>query len=162
MHLYIQGLLLYVLIFSIWDFCNNKYYIEAWKTISRIDKFKLIGLLLFHNVLYYFIYFSIFFIHIYYDKVPSKYILYSLILTVTVKLSWLSNNNRCWFTEKQNEILGIDSGIGFRDFYSIIFNKYPVNSGTGTFRDSLYNYFLYASSSYALYLYLKKIRVIKN
>jgi len=156
MHPYIQGLLLYTIVFSIWDFCTNKYYIESWKTTPCIDKFKLIGLLLFHNILYYLIYFTVFFIHKYYKTIPSTYILSYILLVVSVKLNWLSNNNQCWFTKKQNELLNIDTRTGFRDFYTIIFNTYPQGAGTGTTRDMIYNSYIMGSFSYSVYLYLKK------
>ena len=46
-------------------------------------------------------------------------------ILIIAHLHWYTNNNKCWYTVKQNELLGIDINTGFRDFIAIFNNSYP-------------------------------------
>lgn len=139
MNNYILLLTIFTIGVSILDFYTNKYYSNKWNTISYNKKIKLILLLLFHNIIYFIIYLSVFFIY----KAKSYYILLYLIFLIIVLFHWKTNDNKCKLTELQNQLLGIDNSTGFRDLYSIVTNTYSSKAGSGTIRDNLYTWYIY-------------------
>lgn len=118
---YYISLFMYVIIFSIWDFKTNEHYFDKWESLSFYDKLRLSILIVVHNILFFFIYFTVFFISVGIIK-RELYVKLYLGLVVAVLLHWLTNNNRCIFTQWHNRIIGISDDVGFRDFYAIIMN----------------------------------------
>ena len=120
-NIYGISLFLYVFIFSIWDFKTNEHYFDKWDSLSFYDKLRLSILIVVHNILFFLIYFTVFFISGRLIK-RELYVKLYLGLVVAVLLHWLTNNNRCIFTQWHNRIIGISDDVGFRDFYAIIMN----------------------------------------
>ena len=145
MNIYLTGLFAHVIIFSILDFYTNKFYKKVWNKKKLKDKFLLILLLIFHNVIYYLIYFTLPYILYYYNKLDIKYLILYLSLVTYIPIHWYTNNNQCWFTLQQNNLLEIEKDYGFRDWYSIIFNKYYRGSGDMGLRDQIYYGYLFVS-----------------
>lgn len=129
--IYFQYMFAFVCIISFLDIYKNRHYKMAWSRLNGDQKIKLICLLFVHNIIYFALYFTFFFI-IYGILNRNKYrqglkviaFLYSVLLSVTV-YHWYTNNDKCEFTVATNKILGIDEDTPFRDFFSIIFNTYP-------------------------------------
>ena len=121
---YTLSLISYVSIFSIWDFKTNKHYTNKWDKLTFHDKCLLIFLILFHNVIFFAIYFTIFFIQ-FGILTNIIYIKLYLGLVAGVLFHWITNDNKCIFTQWHNRLIGISEDIGFRDCYTIIFNIQP-------------------------------------
>ena len=124
MNSYILSLLAYVFGLSLLDLSTNKYYARSWRRADVYKKGLLVYYLLLHNVIYFVIYFSIFFLLYNFHTTSLQYFVAYFLLLVAVPLHWYTNNNRCWFTERQNELLGIDKGYAFRDTYSVLTNQH--------------------------------------
>jgi len=125
--------------------------------MSIQKKIKLILLLLFHNIVYFVIYFSIFFIY----NAKLYYIIFYLLFLIMVLFHWKTNDNKCKLTQLQNQLLGIDNSIGFRDIYYILTNTYSSNAGSGTIRDNLYTWFIYIAILFCSILLLVKTKLVK-
>ena len=124
------------LIFSFWDLYTNKYYIREWDNLNNYRCISLIGLLVFHHVIYFLIYFTIFFIVG--GVIKREIWLYAYLgLVICVVLHWVTNNNNCALTEWQNQIMNVKENIGFRDAYSIIIDSYEVTAWN-SLRNNLY------------------------
>ena len=67
---YIELMIVFVVGMSILEMVKNKYYKKYWGSYGLVDKALLVGLVFFHNFLYYILYFTIFFII--YDYVTKK------------------------------------------------------------------------------------------
>ena len=158
--MYLLFLVIFTIIMSYLDYTTNIYYKRVTNKISFKEKMKLIGLLILHNIIYFTLYFSFFFIIYYYNTINSNYIIIYCFYVFITFLHWQTNNNRCRFTEMQNEILGIDKSIGFRDPYAILFNIHAKNAGTGTLRDQLYYGYIIGAFIISCILYLNKIKHI--
>jgi len=158
MNLYIKGLLLYTILFSVLDALTNKYYKQAWPTLSTSEKIQLVALLFLHNALYFVLWISILYFHKYYKTTPPNYLLFYFLGMIFLKISWVTNGGKCLVTEKQNELLGIPLDTGFRDFYAILTDTYPENAGSNITRDKIYSTVLYFIIVYSLYLYLKRTK----
>ena len=78
-----------------------------------------------------------------------------------VLFHWKTNDNKCKLTQLQNQLLGIDNSIGFRDIYSILTNTYSSNSGSGTIRDHLYTWFIYIAVLFCSILLFIKTKLVK-
>ena len=135
-NIFYNSFLLYVVIFSLWDLFTNKYYIREWDKLNNYRRIALISLLFFHHVIYFLIYFTIFFIVGGVIKREKSLYAY-LALVVCVVLHWVTNNNNCFLTEWQNQIMKVKENIGFRDVYSIVTNTFPV-SNWNSLRNNLY------------------------
>ena len=155
MNNYLLLLTIFTIGISILDFYTNKYYTNQWNKMSFQRKIKLILLLLFHNIVYFVIYFSIFFIY----NAKLHYIISYLLFLIIVLFHWKTNDNKCRLTQLQNQLLGIDNSIGFRDIYSILTNTYSSNAGSGTIRDNLYNWFIYIAILVCSILLLVKTKL---
>ena len=124
------------LIFSFWDLYTNKYYIREWDNLNNYRRISLIGLLVFHHVIYFLIYFTIFFIVG--GIIKREIWLYAYLgLVISVVLHWVTNNNNCALTQWQNQIMNVKENIGFRDAYSIIIDSYEVTAWN-SLRNNLY------------------------
>ena len=135
MNSYILSLLAYVFGLSFLDLLTNKHYARIWHRINIDKKSQLVYYLLLHNIIYFVIYFSIFFLLYYFHTTSLTYFVAYFLLLVAVPLHWYTNNNRCWFTERQNELLGIDKEYGFRDTYSVLTNQHFKSN---PIRDNVY------------------------
>lgn len=158
---YISLITIFTAVFSILDLIKNKHYKKAMKKSCLNKKIKLLILLAIHNIIYFAIYFSLPLFLCYFKQVTPKHIYIYLFFLFIVPLHWYTNNNRCWFTVKQNELLGIDKDCGFRDFVSILFDldSKTNNNEYGTFRNMIYYLYLMASLIITLYLlYIKSKR----
>lgn len=157
MNNYLLLLTIFTIGVSILDFYTNKYYSNQWNNMSFQRKIKLILLLLFHNIVYFIIYFSIFFIY----NARLHYIVLYLIFLILVLFHWKTNDNKCKLTQLQNQLLGIDNSIGFRDIYSIITNTYSFNAGSGTIRDQLYSWFIYIAILFSIIIMAVKTKLVQ-
>ena len=160
--IYLICLVYYVLIFSILEIKYNKDYEKAFKKKNLNLNLMIIGLLLFHNAVYFSIYFTLLFI-LYYSKNIPIYLLYLyLILLIYILIHWYLNNNKCWITLKQNELLDLDKDIGFRDCFSILMN---YNTKTGSLkninkRDKFYYIYIYFAIMTTLILLFGRNKII--
>ena len=127
-----------VIIFSIAYFKRNKHYRKVWTKRLFKEKVALLTLLVFHNVLFFTIYATLPFLAFYYKELAGHYFLMYLGILIGIILHSVTNNNQCWSTVKQNELLEIDKYAGFRDFYAIIFNVYSVDAGKMGLRGKVY------------------------
>ena len=101
--------------------------------MSFYDKLRLSILIVVHNILFFIGYCTIIFIALGIIK-RKLYVKLYLGAVVGVLLHWLTNNNRCIFTQWHNRIIGISEDVGFRDFYTIMMNIQPdtnANFGDG-------------------------------
>ena len=140
---YVYGILAFTIFFSIADSATNKFYRRVWNKKTNKERTKLIGLLFFHNIVFFTIYFTSFYliwglVNGVYKKrrvdalklglAAGVYILYM----VGTLHHWKTNNDKCELTEIQNRLLEIGEENGFRDWISILMNTYPKSSkGTG-------------------------------
>ena len=155
---YLIFMFLYVSIFSIYEIFNNKDYIKALKSKDS-KKAEIIFYLLLHNIIYVAIYFSLFFIIYNIKTIHINYLYLYLILLISIPTHWIMNNNQCWFTVKQNKLLGIKLDTGFRDFVSIIMNI-DTESKTDQFniRDKIYYGYLIAATIITILLIFFKLK----
>ena len=131
----------FTVIFSILELLKNKNFKRAMKKPGIIKKIKILILLIIHNVIFFVIYFSLPIFLYYLNQVTSTHLLFYLFILIIVPLHWYTNNNRCWFTVKQNQLLGIDENIAFRDFISTLFNiEFKYGSGNKlSLREKIYS-----------------------
>jgi hypothetical protein len=155
---YISLITIFTSVFSFLDMIKNPHYKKAMKNASINKKFYLILLLAIHNIIYFGVYFSLPLFLCYFNQVTTKHLCLYLLVVILVPLHWYTNNNRCWFTVKQNELLGLDINTGFRDFYAILFDAdTKTNEGEySTLRNSIY--YLYLSASIIVTIYLLYIK----
>ena len=59
---YFYLMVVFVIGMSLFEMVKNKYYKKHWGSYGLIDRILLVGLVLFHNFLYYILYFTAFFI----------------------------------------------------------------------------------------------------
>ena len=159
--IYLICLAYYVLIFSILEIKYNKDYEKAFKKEKLNLNLMIFGLLLFHNAVYFCIYFTLLFILYYSKNIPSYLLYFYLILLIYVLIHWYLNNNKCWITLKQNELLDIDKDTGFRDCFSILMD---TNSKTGSLkninkRDKFYYIYIYFALITTLILLFRRIKM---
>jgi len=162
MNNYFYSLCAFTIAFSVGDIATNKYYHRIWNKKSTEEKVKLIFLLIIHNIVYFTIYFTVFFViwgfltnvhgNRYKDllafcALAGIYFLY----TSGTLLHWMSNDNKCELTDMQNKLLEISEDHGFRDWYAIILNKYPIVV-EGGLRSSLYYMAIVCSAAVSLFV----------
>ena len=151
---YIYGALAFTIFFSIADSVTNKFYRRIWHKKTNEERMKLIGLLFFHNIVFFTIYFTSFyliwgFMSGLYKKKRGDALklgaaagIYMLYMFGTL-YHWKTNNDKCELTEMQNRLLEIGEENGFRDWISILINNYPKSSkgegGEGGFRSKMYH-----------------------
>ena len=155
---YVSLITIFTSVFSILDLLKNPNYKKAMKNSCLSKKIKLILLLAIHNIIYFGVYFSLPLFLCYFNQLTSKHLYIYLSVLILVPLHWYTNNNRCWFTVKQNELLGIDIDSGFRDFFAILFDS-DIKSNNGELsiiRNLIYYIYLLFSFIVTLYLiYIK-------
>ena len=151
---YVYGAVAFTIFFSIADSVTNKFYRRIWHKKTNNERIKLIGLLFFHNVVFFTIYFTSFYLiwgfmnGVYKKKrgnafkfgiAAGVYVLYML----GTLYHWKTNNDKCELTEMQNRLLEIGEENGFRDWISILTNNYPKSSkgadGGKGFRSQMYH-----------------------
>ena len=156
MNNYIFYLILFTIVSSFLDFSTNKFYKKIWAKKNKEQKNKILFYLFLHNILYYCIYFSLFFILYYRKSIDIKYVYYYLLILILVPIHWITNNNKCWFTVQQNKLLEIDENYGFRDPYLILTNSYTEIGGENNIRDKIYYYYLISAIVIVTYLIIQK------
>jgi hypothetical protein len=157
---YLVYITIFVVLFSYLEAKRNKHYIKKFKEGNPKTISLLIGLLLFHNILYFGIYFSLPLLIYNFREINSNYLIAYIGLLGSILLSWSSNDGKCWFTVEQNKLLGIDTEYGFSDFIAILSNTHPKitksSEKTLNLRDKLYWYYIYSAIGITFYLlYLK-------
>ena len=140
--IYLLCMTLFTIIFSIWDMNTNKHYKNIWKRVDIHHKNKIRFFLFFHNIIYFYLYFTIFFVlsSFYYRNINTfqyRFIVVYFLYSLFTIIHWIINNNRCELTLIQNRLLQISSDNGFRDPYTIIYNKYPIIVN-GSLRGQIY------------------------
>ena len=146
-------MIVYTIIISYVDFTTNKYYLDKWPRMIMKQKIELLLLLLIHNFIYAFLYFTIFFIISGCIK-DRTFIAIYLIVCCTTKLHWKTNKEKCFITEWQNDVMGI-KGVGFRDLYNVITNTYSENEANNV-RSYFYHTAILTNIIFSAYYLLKK------
>jgi len=115
-------------------------------------------------MIYFGIYFTLPLLISNFKDISSNYLIYYLMLLFYVIITWTSNDDKCWWTVKQNELLGIDTNYGFFDFIATITDTYPkTGNKESSLRDKLYWYYVYSSIGITCFmLYLKTKNISKN
>ena len=157
---YFLYLTIFTLITSYFESIRNKFFILRLKEKNFCRNLLLILLLFIHNIIYFGIYFTLPLLIFNFEEIKLKHLFYYLSILIIAPLHWYTNNNKCWFTVKQNELLGININTGFRDFIAIYNNTYPV---VGTikkkkFRDNIYYYYLYFALGITIFMIYKKYK----
>ena len=155
---YFFYMLVYVSIFSFFDFYTNKFYSRIWKKKTFNEKIKLIFYLIVHNLIFYIIFFTFLFILYYYKQITWKESFAYLLVTIAIPLHWVTNNNKCAVTVEQNKLLEIPEDYGFRDFYAILTDIYPRGSDKSKVRDKLYYGYLITAMISTLIITILKLR----
>ena len=155
---YFFYMLVYVSIFSFFDFYTNKFYSRIWKKKTFNEKIKLIFYLIVHNLIFYIIFFTFLFILYYYKQINWKESFAYLLVTILIPLHWVTNNNQCAVTVEQNKLLEIPEDYGFRDFYTILTDTYPKASDKSKVRDKLYYGYLITAMISTLIITIIKFR----
>ena len=130
-------IILYALLITGWEITMNKYFSSNFPNLTIEKKIKIIIILIAHHIISFFLFFGIFLLLNGIIK-KTKYIYTYIFFNLAIVFHWKTNNNRCKFTEFQNEILNIDENLGFRNLHNIILNNYPHN-----IRDSSRDYFFH-------------------
>lgn len=157
---YFSYLVIFTLTISYFESIRNKFFILRLKEKKFYRNLSLILLLFIHNMIYFGIYFTLPLLIFNFEEVTLKHLFYYLLILIIVPLHWYTNNNKCWFTVKQNKLLGIDINTGFRDFIAIFNNTYP-EVGTmkkKNFRDNIYYYYLYFAIGITIFMIYKKYK----
>lgn len=157
---YFTYLAIFTLITSYFESIRNKFFILRLKEKKFCRNLSLILLLLFHNIIYYGIYFTLPLLIFNFAEVQLKHLFYYLSILIIAPLHWYTNNNKCWLTVKQNELLGIDINTGFRDFIDIFTNTYSKvgSNKKKNFRDNVYYFYLYFALFITIFMIYKKYK----
>ena len=166
--LFIKILIIYVIFFTLLDHFRNKFHKNIWKKIKRKKKIKIIKYNLLHNFIFFITFFTgPYSIYMYKDMFSEScnnyncfqilIIFFHLIILVYTLYGWISNNNKCGLTIIQNEQLGIDKDYAYRDFYSVIFNKY-YKVDDSKLRDDIYYLSLFINIAINIVIIKKLIR----
>ena len=123
------------MIFFILDLRTNKYFKDIHKK-PMFDKYAILSLSFFHNFLFYYAAFLLFYI-IYVD-VSKEFLIFNLLILVFTVTHWSFFDGNCIISVMQNNLLGIPQNSGFRDIYDIIFDTYSFNNYTENKRDYIY------------------------
>lgn len=135
MRSYFVFLFSYMVVFSLIDFSTNKHYARDWPGMSTARRAELVALLLVHNLIYPYLYFTLLFILGGAVKSRTFVAMYFIVCT-GVLFHWISNDNQCFLTQMQNEVMDVE-GLGFRDTLSVLTNTYTENNA-GSLRSVLY------------------------
>ena len=154
---YLVYITIFVVLFSYLEAKRNKHYRKKFKEGNPKTISLLIGLLLFHNILYFGMYFSLPLLIHHFREINSNYLVAYIGLLVFTLLSWSTNDGKCWFTVEQNKLLEIDLGFGFSDFIATLTDTYPkTGKNELNLRDKLYWCYIYSAIGISFYLlYLK-------
>ena len=159
---YFYLMVVFVVGMSLLEMVKNKYYKKHWGSYSLIDQILLVGLVLFHNFLYYVLYFTAFFIVYRYfypgarsikkEKMENSLVALYLLLCILLLLHWRTNNNMCQFTVWQNQYMKIAYDEGFRDPYNVFndiyfYKDHPYKRERGEF----YRFFIFASIGFSIW-----------
>lgn len=98
-------------------------------------RIELVVLLIAHNLIYPYLYFTLLFLVSGAVKGRIFVALYFLVCT-GVLFHWISNDNQCFLTQMQNEVMDVE-GVGFRDMYNVLTNTYTENNAS-SLRSILY------------------------
>jgi hypothetical protein len=126
MRFYLVFLFFYMVVFSLIDFFTNKHYARDWPGMSAARRTELVVLLLVHNLIYPYLYFTLLFLISGTVKGRAFVAIYFLVCT-GVLFHWISNDNQCVLTQMQNEVMEVE-GLGFRDTLSVLTNTYTENN----------------------------------
>ena len=159
-HKYFIYFTIFTSIVSYLEATKNKFFILKLKEKKICRNLLLILLLITHNMIYFGLYLTLPYLIFNFRKIEMKYIVYYLLVLIIVPIHWYTNNNKCWFTVKQNELLGIDGKTGFRDFIDIFNDTYPeVGSNKNrNFRDNVYYFYLYFALFITIFMIYKKYK----
>ena len=97
--------------------------------MSAARRAELVVLLLVHNLIYPYLYFTLLFILGGAVKSRTFVAIYFTVCT-GVLFHWISNDNQCFLTQMQNEVMEVE-GLGFRDTLSVLTNTYTENNPSG-------------------------------
>ncbi len=155
---YFLYLTIFTLITSYFESIRNKFFILRLKEKNFCRNLLLILLLFIHNIIYFVIYFTLPLLIFKFKEVKLKHLFYYLSILIIVPLHWYTNNNKCWFTVKQNELLGININTGFRDFIDIFTDTYSKvgSNKKKNFRDNVYYFYLCFALGITIFMIYKK------
>ena len=122
--------------------------------MDRGRRMELILLLLIHNLIYPYLYFTILFLVS--GSIKNRlFVAAYFVVCSGVLVHWISNNNQCFLTEMQNDVMDVE-GVGFRDMYNIMTNTH-TETDPNSLRNKLYYAAIVTSIVYsACYLFLKQ------
>ena len=150
---YVLFLLTYMIAFSVADLLSNKHYIRKWFDMSVDEKLNLVFLLLYHNLVYPYLYFTLFFLLN--GSIKNKpFIAAYFVVCTGVLLHWLTNDNKCFLTEMQNDVMDVE-GVGFRDGYNVITNTYSENK-PNSLRSNMYYAAIVTNIAFSAYFLVSK------
>ena len=164
---YFYLMVVFVIGMSILEMVKNKYYKKHWGRYGLLDKGLLVGLVLFHNLLYYVLYFTVFFMAYRYfyggtvrgekEKIENSFVALYLLMCILLLLHWRTNNNMCQFTVWQNRYMRIADDEGFRDPYNVFndiyfFRDHPYKR----WRGELYRFFIFGSIGFSLWFLVRR------
>ena len=174
---YFYLMLVFVVGMSLLELVKNKYYKKHWRSYGMVDRGLLVGLVILHNLIYYVLYFTVFFIAYRYfypggGTVPSEKnrknqtienqtienqtienssVALYLLICVLLLLHWRTNNNMCQLTVWQNRYMKIPDDEGFRDPYNVFNDIYFYKEHPyKRWRGQLYRYFIFGSIAFSL------------
>lgn len=164
---YFYLMVVFVVGMSILEMMKNKYYKKHWRRYGLLDQFLLVGLVLFHNLLYYVLYFTVVFIAYRYfyggavrgekEKMENSLVALYLLMCILLLLHWRTNNNMCQFTVWQNRYMKIADDEGFRDPYNVFndiyfYKDHPYKRARGEF----YRFFIFGSIGFSFWFLAKR------
>ena len=155
---YFYLMLVFVVGMSVIELAKNKYYKKHWDEYDSVGL--LVGLVFFHNFVYYVLYFSVFFIiygYFFQNKrefgAIRKYVWMYLVMCILLLLHWHTNNNMCQFTVWQNRYMQIADDEGFRDPYNVFNDIYFYKDHPyKRWRGEIYRGFIFASIGFCGWL----------
>ena len=160
---YFYLMAVFVVGMSALELIKNKYYKKHWKEYGTVDMSLIVILVIFHNFLYYIIYFTAIFIFYGYFsqnkrefKSMRKYVAAYLVLCILLLLHWHTNNNMCQVTVWQNRYMKIADDEGFRDPYNVLndiyfYEEHPYKR----WRGEIYRYFIFASIGFSAWILIR-------
>ena len=142
----LECLLVYTLVFSVADGVTNRFYRRVWPRATACRRRRIMFYLVVHNALYYLIYITPLVLIAVYARVRLGWFVLYLVGIAVLQLHWRTNNDRCAFTDIQNNLLGIDDDYAFRDPYAVVTHTYPRNNLA---RSRMYHSYTFACAAMA-------------
>ena len=124
MNNYIVILFTLSLIISIAEFYTCKYYSKIWEKKRLYEKIELLLILYIHHFIFAYVAITFPYILFNYKTIHIKYIVLYIFTLLLIPFHWYTNNNKCYITEIQKQLLEIKGEYNFRNIYMIITNKY--------------------------------------